>query len=152
MIDLRIEKAAPDDIGRLAPLFLGYLRFYHKTVAPEAAMRFLEERLRQNQSTVFLAILDGRAIGFVQLYPCFASLSLAPSWVLNDLFVEEDARGLGVAEALMQAARQLAESNGAAEVFLQTARSNAVAQRLYERLGYRRDDEFLVYTLSLPRP
>jgi predicted GNAT family acetyltransferase len=31
---------------------------------------------------------------------------------------------------------------------LQTARTNATAQRLYEKLGWVRDDEFLVYTLD----
>ena len=44
-----------------------------------------------------------------------------------------------------------ASANGAAEIFLQTARDNVTAQRLYERLGYQRDDEFLVYTLGLPQ-
>ncbi len=48
----------------------------------------------------------------------------------------------------MTAARQLARETGAAELFLQTARGNAGAQRLYEGLGWRRDDEFLVYTLD----
>jgi ribosomal protein S18 acetylase RimI-like enzyme len=90
-------------------------------------------------------------MGFVQLYPSFASLSLAPSWILNDLFVDPAARGRGVGEALMQAARELGIANGAAEIFLQTARDNVTAQRLYERLGYQRDDEFLVYTLGLPQ-
>ena len=62
--------------------------------------------------------------------------------------VEPSARGRGVGEALMDAARTLALSNGAAELMLQTARTNATAQRLYEKLGWVRDDEFLVYTLN----
>lgn len=151
MAALRIQQAGPAHIDELCGLFLGYLRFYEKTVAPEAAKRFLSDRLQNRQSIVFLATLDGEAVGFVQLYPSFASLSLAPSWILNDLYVRESARGRGVAQALMQAARQLAEDTGAVEIFLQTARDNTLAQRLYERLGYRRDDHFLVYTLDLPR-
>ncbi len=146
-----ITRADNTTLDALLPLFLGYQAFYGKSVAAQDARHFLSERLRLGQSTIFLAWHGPRAVGFVQLYPAFASLSLAPSWILNDLLVEADARGSGVAEALMTAARGLAEANGAAEIFLQTARTNAVAQRLYERLGYRRDDEFLVYTLSLPR-
>jgi ribosomal protein S18 acetylase RimI-like enzyme len=146
-----IARADTTHLDALLPLFLGYQAFYGKSVAAQDARHFLSERLRLNQSTIFLAWRESQAVGFVQLYPAFASLSLAPSWILNDLFVKPDVRGSGVAEALMAAARSLAEANGAAEIFLQTARTNAVAQRLYERLGYRRDDDFLVYTLSLPR-
>lgn len=151
MSTLHIQQADPAHIDELCELFLAYLRFYEKTVAPEAAKQFLIDRLQNHQSVIFLATLDGEAVGFVQLYPSFASLSLAPSWILNDLYVNENARGQGVAQALMQAARQLAEDTGAVEIFLQTARSNTAAQRLYQRLGYVRDDHYLVYTLNLPR-
>lgn len=148
---LRIERIDATQVDALLPLFLDYLHFYERPIDEAAARAFLSERLRLGQSTVFLAHLGDDAVGFVQLYPAFASLSLAPSWILNDLYVAEQARGRGIAKALMQAARELALLNGAAEIFLQTARSNATAQALYESLGYQRDDEFLVYTLSLPR-
>jgi ribosomal protein S18 acetylase RimI-like enzyme len=52
----------------------------------------------------------------------------------------------------MEAARQLAVDTGACELFLQTARDNTTAQRLYERLGYVRDDDFYVYSLGVPGP
>ncbi len=146
-----ITRADASQLDALCPLFLGYQAFYGKDVAAAAAREFLAERIERGQSTIFLAWNDDQAVGFVQLYPAFASLSLAPNWILNDLFVVPEARGTGVAEALMQAARELALANGAAEIFLQTARDNTVAQRLYQRLGYVRDDAFLVYTLSLPR-
>lgn len=151
MATLQVQPADPARIDELCELFLAYLGFYEKTVAPEAAKRFLNDRLQNRQSVIFMATLDDEAVGFVQLYPSFASLSLAPSWILNDLYVRENARGQGVAQALMQAARELAEDTGAAEIFLQTARGNTAAQRLYQRLGYVRDDHYLVYTLNLPR-
>ena len=46
-------------------------------------------------------------------------------------------------------AKQLALETGACEIFLQTARTNKTAQALYEKLGYVRDDAFLVYTLDV---
>jgi GNAT superfamily N-acetyltransferase len=148
---LSIDRASSADLDALVPLFEGYLRFYRRPAATADVRDFLAARLRAGESTVFLAREDGRAIGFVQLYPAFASLSLKPNWILNDLFVEPEARGRGAAEALMQAARGLAVDTGACELFLQTARDNAVAQRLYERLGYKRDDDFYVYSLNLGR-
>lgn len=148
MDTLHIGRATPADLACLVPLFAGYLRFYGRTVDEARITAFLGERGARGESVVFLARQGGRAIGFVQLYPAFASLSLARSWILNDLYVLPEARGHGAGRGLMQAARDLARATGAAELFLQTARGNTVAQQLYETLGWVRDDEFLVYTLD----
>ena len=143
-----ITTATVADLPELLPLFAGYLRFYERPVDEARVSTFLSERLERGESVVLLARVDGRALGFVQLYPTFASLAQARSWILNDLFVSPEARGGGVARALMEAARQFGAETGAVELFLQTARDNATARRLYESLGWRRDDEFLVYTLD----
>ena len=151
-MSLSIVRASSADLDALVPLFRGYLEFYHRRPEPGAVREFLDARLSTGQSVVFLAHVDGKAVGFTQLYPAFASLSLKPNWILNDLFVLPEARGHGAASALMAAARQLAVDTGACELFLQTARDNATAQRLYEKLGYVRDDDFFVYTLGVPVP
>ena len=144
-----IERAKPDQVNELVDLFAGYLHFYKKPADPGAIRDFLAQRLQREQSVIFLARQNDAPVGFVQLYPAFNSLSLKPNWILNDLYVAEHARRAGVALLLMNAARGLAEQTGACELFLQTARDNRSAQRLYEQLGYERDDEFLVYMLSL---
>lgn len=143
-----IRRASLADLDAATRLFEGYQAFYLR-VHPEGAIRaFLAQRLERGDSVVLLAWQGDRAVGFTQLYPSFASLSLAPSWILNDLFVDPSARGQGVALALMDAVRQLARGNGAAEVFLQTAQDNAPARALYESLGYTRDEHYLVYSLD----
>jgi ribosomal protein S18 acetylase RimI-like enzyme len=148
MSEVAIRRAGPSDLDAAARLFTAYLRFYEKSTPESEARVFIGERLAKQDSVFYLAEAEGRALGFTQLYPAFASLSLAPSWILNDLYVDPSARGRGVGEALMSAARALAVANGAAELMLQTARTNTTAQRLYEKLGWVRDDEFLVYTLD----
>ena len=145
-----ITRATPDDVDALLPLFVGYLRFYGKPVDQTRIHDFLSARIGYQESVVFLArdADSGEALGFVQLYPAFASLSQGRSWILNDLFVAESARGRGVSRLLMEAARDLAVKTQACELFLQTARDNTVAQSLYTSLGWERDDHFLVYTLD----
>ena len=150
MISIRL--AGIDDLAALEELFSGYLAFYGRKYEVAAIRQFLGERISRKQSIVFIAWSGDTALGFTQLYPAFASLSLKPSWILNDLFVVPDARGHGIAGSLMAAARQLATETDACEIFLQTARSNLKAQALYEKLHYQRDDEFLVYTLAIPAP
>lgn len=148
MEELQVQRATHHELDELLPLFAGYLRFYDKPVDEARVRGFLSARLRANESVVFLARRGDTCLGFVQLYPAWSSLSQARSWILNDLFVTPGARGGGVARALMEAARQFGAETGAVELFLQTARDNTTAQRLYESLGWRRDDDFLVYTLD----
>jgi GNAT superfamily N-acetyltransferase len=150
MTDVTLTRATPDDVDALLPLFVGYLRFYDKPVDETRIHDFLSGRIGYQESVVFLArdAATNEALGFVQLYPAFASLSQARSWILNDLFVAESARGRGVSKLLMEAARELAVKTQACELFLQTARDNVVAQSLYTSLGWERDDHFLVYTLD----
>ena len=136
----------------MAPLFDAYRQSYRLPPDADLAQGFIAERLSRGDSVIFLAIEGSAAAGFVQLYPLFSSTATRPGrlWLLNDLFVTPEARGRGVARALMERARALAAQTGATGLFLQTARENAPAQRLYEALGYRRDDLFLVYELTLP--
>jgi GNAT superfamily N-acetyltransferase len=145
-----VTRATVDDVDALLPLFAGYLRFYGKPVDEVRIHDFLSGRIGYQESVVFLArdAATSEALGFVQLYPAFASLSQARSWILNDLFVAESARRRGVSKLLMEAARELAVKTQACELFLQTARDNVVAQSLYTSLGWERDDHFLVYTLD----
>ena len=150
-MSLRVSRADASRIEDALRLFEGYLDFYQCEPAPAKARAFILDRLSRHDSVIFLAELDGACVGFTQLYPAFASLAMAPNWILNDLYVEPAGRGKGVATALMEAARQLAVDAGAAEIFLQTARDNSTAQSLYVGLGYKRDDEFLVYTLAMPK-
>ena len=69
--------------------------------------------------------------------------------VLYDLFVTPDARGHGIAQALMQAAEAHARSAGCVRLDLSTAHTNCAAQALYEARGWVRDEVFRVYSLTL---
>ena len=51
----------------------------------------------------------------------------------------------------MDASKDFAENNGISGIELSTAISNGTAQRLYESLGYERDNEFYNYYLSIKK-
>jgi GNAT superfamily N-acetyltransferase len=135
----------------VAPLFDAYRQFYGQPPDLDGARRFLAERLGRGESVIFAVVEHGRALGFTQLYPSFSSVSLKPIWVLNDLFVAEDARRRGVGARLLRAARDHAMRTGAVRLALSTAVTNTTAQALYERDGWRRDTAFLHYEYVLPR-
>lgn len=138
-----IRYASLDDIDDLAPLFDAYRVFYRQTSDMELARRFLLQRMKLRESVVFLARdADTRAaLGFVQLYPGFSSVSAGRVWVLNDLFVMPDARGRGIGRALMQRAREHGEITNVLRLTLSTAETNRAAQQLYESEGWQRDHD-----------
>jgi len=143
-----IREATADDLSRVAVLFDAYRVFYGQTSNPHVAQFYLSERLRRNESKIFIAIdTDShQTIGFTQLYPGFSSLRVGRIWILEDLFVRSDARRIGVGDALITKAEAFAKESGAVGVTLSTAVTNANAQRLYEKHGYERDTDFLNYS------
>ncbi len=145
-----VNAVVASDLDELAQLFAGYLEFYQVPKPLDVIREFLAARLRNGDSTLLLARDDaGVAQGFVQLYPFFSSLALAPAFLLSDLFVSPNARRHGVGEVLMNAARAHAEANGACGLQLETAKTNLAGQALYERLGYVKDEVYLTYWLSV---
>ena len=138
-MSLAIRRATISDLDLVAPLFDAYRRFYAQPGDLLRARDFLHERLQHGESAILLAELDGRAAGFTQLYPMFSSVRTARVWILNDLFVGENARRHGVARALLDAAAQFARENGAAGLMLETTRDNAPARALYRAAGWHED-------------
>lgn len=149
MSPIRVRQAVVADLDALADLFDRYRQFYAQAADPEAARAFLLQRFERDESILFIAHAGDVAVGFTQLYPMFSSVSLARIFILNDLFVDADARGRGVGRRLLAAATACARELGALRVMLETSVDNVAAQRLYEAEGWRRQNGFLVYSFAL---
>jgi GNAT superfamily N-acetyltransferase len=150
MNNITIRQAVVSDIDALAPLFDSYRQFYGRESDIRAAREFLLARFNHGESVVFIAHDANVPIGFAQLYPSFSSVSLARTFVLNDLFVRESRRRKGAASLLLAAAVEFGKSLAAARLSLSTAVSNETAQALYQSAGWRRDEQFFVYHYAIP--
>lgn len=148
-----IVQATIDDLTDLAPLFDLYRVFYKQPSNLEGAKEFLFQRFNHAESVIFIArtASDKQAVGFVQLYPTFSSISMKRSWILNDLYVREEHRKEGIAELLLQQVKEFAAKTKAKEIALSTAPDNLKAQSLYEKHDYVRDNQFYQYYLTLPQ-
>ena len=102
-----ILKAELQHVHDLIPLLDGYRMFYRQTSDFVGAKKFLEERLKLNESIIYMAYEEENAIGFVQLFPIFSSVSMQRMYLLNDLYVEKNYRGQGVGKALINKAKEL---------------------------------------------
>jgi ribosomal protein S18 acetylase RimI-like enzyme len=149
---LSIHPAKINDIAQLAQLFDAYRQFYEQVPDIALATTFIAERLNKQDSQIFVAVnQDQKLIGFCQIYPSFCSVAVAKIGVLYDLFVDSTARKTGAGRALMLAAQEYAANNDMARLDLSTAKTNINAQKLYESLGWVRDDVFYTYNLDMQR-
>jgi GNAT superfamily N-acetyltransferase len=147
---MNIHQATINDVDRIAPLFDGYRQFYGKSTNLDAARAFILERFKNYQSIVFLANDEnGIAAGFTQLFPSFSSVSMARTFILNDLYVIPSARRSGVGAKLIQAAATYGKSVGAIRLTLSTAIDNCSAKTLYVSNGWKQDEAFHVFHLGL---
>jgi ribosomal protein S18 acetylase RimI-like enzyme len=144
-----IFRAGAADVGDAAPLFAAYREFYGQPLDIEASRAFLAERLERRESVLILASDHGRCVGLVQVYPAFSSTALAPIWILNDLYVDQAARGSGAVDQLLTATADLAREAGCVAIELATQHTNTRAQAVYARHGYVVDEEFRHYEKPL---
>lgn len=146
---MKVYKATLMDLEHVSQLFDLYRVFYKQSSNIGAAKEFIRERMEKEDSVIFIAVENGRYLGFTQLYPSFSSVSMKRLWILNDLYVTKEARNKGVAKKLLDAAKQLAIDTQAKGLNLQTAVDNLAAQSLYEADGWVKDEAFYSYELIL---
>ena len=144
-----IRLATIADLDALLPLVQAYRVFYQREPDAQRERAFIEAHLRNGTSTIYIAEVDGAAVGFMQLFKTYSTVRLANSWILEDLFVMPESRGRGVASELLARALEHARADGACGMFLETAQDNVTAQRVYERAGWTREGHFLKYNAPL---
>ena len=114
---------------------------------PPPTLAVVKEMLASDAITQFVARDDaGRIIGVATL-AVFPIPTARRAWI-EDVIVDESARGRGVGEALTQAMVDHARSVGCKTVDLTSRPSREAANRLYVRMGFEIRDTN-VYRLDL---
>jgi ribosomal protein S18 acetylase RimI-like enzyme len=126
--------------------------FYKKPSNYEKHKAYLKERMENNEAIIYLAFDESNpkaAIGFVLNYITFSSLALNKIIILNDLFVDSTTRKNGIGEKLIMQTIALANEIGSNLIRLRTAKNNIVAQGLYHKMGFVRDEVLYSYDLAV---
>jgi GNAT superfamily N-acetyltransferase len=142
---MELIRATLEHLDKLTPLVDAYGQFYKRPSNLDGIEVYLRERLSQQQCVVFMAFEGEEELGFTLLYPHYSTAALGRIWLLNDLFTKSEARRKGVGEALLKCAADFAKADGATRLWLRTAVDNFTAQALYEKVGYKRDEQFYRY-------
>lgn len=131
------RKATKNDLNQVSELFNAYRVFYRKETAIDNARTFLQERITNNDSEIFVAENEkSQLIGFVQLYPLFSSTRMKKFWLLNDLFVDPNHRSKGISIGLIERSKQLVKETNACGMSLETEKSNQIGNSLYQKTGF----------------
>ncbi len=109
-------------------------------------------RITSHQATtLFIARRQGVIVGMLTLvtFPLPSGLRAR----IEDVVVDQDARGQGVGTALTLAALELAQQQGARSIDLTSRASRVAANRLYRQLGFQlRDSNVYRYQPHRPAP
>lgn len=144
---MKIIKADIKHLNHLIPLFDDYRIFYEQPSNKDSAKLFLTERLKNQDSIIYLAFINNLAVGFTQLYHSFSSVSMQEIYILNDLYVNAQYRGQGIGEALINEAKTLCVFKKYKGLALQTGITNP-AQYLYERLDFKKDTDLQYFWMN----
>ena len=148
----RIEHVGEQDLDDLLPLMRAYCVFYG--AAPrDAGLLAMSRALIADPEREGLQLIaraeDGSAIAFATIFWSWSTLSAARVGVMNDLYVAPEARGQGLADALIAACVECCRGRGdIASLGWQTEKDNTRAQAVYERVGAKRS-EWVDYTLAI---
>jgi ribosomal protein S18 acetylase RimI-like enzyme len=114
--------------------------------SPPPSAEELAEIVSSRDSVLYLARIDGRIVGSLTL--AFYRIPTGLKAWIEDVVVDESARGQGVGEALNTTAIDEARRRRAKNVSLTSRASRESANRLYQRLGFKPYDTN-IYRLSL---
>jgi GNAT superfamily N-acetyltransferase len=146
-----IELVGEADLPDLLPLMRGYCDFYEVDPRDDELLALARALIAEPECDgVQLIARDeaGRALGFATVYWSWETLDPGRIGVMNDLFVAPEARGTGLAAALIEACRERAAARGARRLTWQTARDNHRAQTVYDRIGAARA-EWVDYSIAV---
>ncbi|WP_130802714.1 GNAT family N-acetyltransferase [Acinetobacter ihumii] len=140
-----VRRATLEDLNQLAVLFDEYRQFYGASSNLKQSYDFLKQRFENKQSVIFIHVKDDVFTGFVLLYLGFSSVACANYYILDDVYVTPIYRRQGSARQLIDTAILFARHENALRISLETQRTNIESHRLYESMGFIRDDEFSTY-------
>lgn len=139
-----IRPLREDERAAWEPYWQAYLTFYKATVPPETT-NVTWRRFHDPDEPIFAlgAFVDGKLKGIVHYLFHRSCWTIGDYCYLQDLYVDESARGQGLGRALIEAVAERAKADGASRIHWLTQPGNTTARALYDQLAD--DSGFMQY-------
>lgn len=144
---ITIGPLEPEDRETWEDLFRAYIAFYERVSPQEVYDRAWREFREGERMHALGARVDGHLVGITHFLVHPNTSALTDVCYLQDLFTAPEARGKGVARALIDAVADWARTRHCDRVYWQTQESNTTARRLYDQVAVNRG--FIVYQVPL---
>ncbi|MEY4506250.1 MAG: Mycothiol acetyltransferase [Pseudomonadota bacterium] len=105
-------------------------------LAAEVKARLCDDMAARPTVASFIAWLDGAPVGLVNCVEGFSTFKSQPLMNIHDLAVLPGHRGMGIGQALMQAAQAHAQARGCCKLTLEVLTGNVRALRSYAQFGF----------------
>ena len=147
-LSLLVRQITPADRADWQRLYLAYLEFY-ETEPIESSTELVWSRLVNSEPEIQGLVVedDGRIIGITHFHYQLSTWTHTWHCYLEDLYVDKESRGKGVARALINEVKTLATDKGCSELFWITRSTNETARKLYDKVATPTD--FVRYELIL---
>ncbi|MDA1002850.1 MAG: GNAT family N-acetyltransferase [Chloroflexi bacterium] len=150
MTDTHVRFATLADAATIIRFVRGLAAFENE---PPESVRLTADDLARDvfgptpRAEVLIAERGGEPVAFALFFHNYSTWEGRPGLYLEDLYVDEPARGAGVGRALMAALARLARDRGCARLELSVLDWNP-AREFYHRLGMRHMATWLPYRLD----
>lgn len=148
----RIRPAVPGDAATIVRLVRS-LAVYEKE--PVETVHLTEADVLRDgfgatpRFEALIAELDGVPVGLALFFHNYSTWQGRPGLYLEDLYIEEHARGHGLGADLMRELARIAQERNCARLELSVLDWNPTRE-FYHRLGFDQLDEWLAYRLETP--
>jgi len=147
---MTIRPATVDDVDTLISLITA-LADFEKLPPPDAAARarLIEHGFGDRPKyEAWIAEWEGVPVGYSIMFETYSTFLARPTLYLEDVFVLPDYRRRGIGKALLHNCFRLADERGCGRMEWTCLDWNVRAQDVYEGLGARKMNEWLLYRLT----
>ena len=144
-MDTQLKPADTADLPALLRFVEAYYRFEEIPFRRDGTAQAVQPLMAEGDAgRIWMITVDGHAAGYVALCYSYSIESLGRDALIDELYVGPAYRGHGVGRRALELVVEEARRRGVKALYLEVARDNPTARRLYASVGFAARDKFFL--------